>query len=399
MDKVMKLKKMGSIKQFVTDEVIFNQGDTGREMYVILSGEVNVWINSVDGFPVSVAVLESGDFFGEMSVLEDLPRSATVQCLKDTTVLVIKENNFEEFITGEPPLAHKIMRGLSNRIRRLNEELKQLHKAGRAAERIPKQDEQNVPVVKFEAAPISYDETGLFPIGHKPYSKMAPIKDLSYLFDKAVRCPVCDKKINVKMIRSSKLRLKETEADFRQRFADFEPLWYGVWVCPHCYYANLYQEFQQLNNSAAQQILIQSRTIAGKAAEKYNANPASIDKVFAAYYLALYWQQKAAPDPIKSGKLWLRLSWLYQDVGDEEMYLIASDQALKYYLQAYYSDSSISYEQAQRLSLLLGELHLRQGQVKEARQFFHKAILHNHGSFEINSQAQARLIETRLNLQ
>ena len=80
-------------KVFVEGEVIIRQGDVGDCFYMISSGEVSVQVNHVQ-----VAVLESGSFFGEMSLLSNEKRSATVVALKDTSCLMLSRSNFTEHL-------------------------------------------------------------------------------------------------------------------------------------------------------------------------------------------------------------------------------------------------------------------------------------------------------------
>jgi CRP-like cAMP-binding protein len=80
-------------KNFVEGEVIIRQGDVGDCFYMISSGEVSVQVNHIQ-----VAVLESGSFFGEMSLLSNEKRSATIIALKDTTCLVLSRSNFIEHL-------------------------------------------------------------------------------------------------------------------------------------------------------------------------------------------------------------------------------------------------------------------------------------------------------------
>ena len=66
------------VVEYRADSIIVSQGDLGREMYVIHEGKVEITRTSGDG-TTSLAILEKGDFFGEMSLLEYLPRSATAR--------------------------------------------------------------------------------------------------------------------------------------------------------------------------------------------------------------------------------------------------------------------------------------------------------------------------------
>jgi CRP-like cAMP-binding protein len=110
------LKNMGAIKRFDEGEVICRENEVGYEMYLILQGTVSVVVSGKE-----VATLDTGSFFGEMSLLDGLPRSATIISNGDLIVLSIGTANFEKIITMEPTLAVKIMTTLSKRVRLQNE--------------------------------------------------------------------------------------------------------------------------------------------------------------------------------------------------------------------------------------------------------------------------------------
>lgn len=117
---VGRLSSLSSARVYRAKEFVFHQGDPGTEMFIILSGKAQVMIMSGERSPIPLTNLRPGDFFGEMSLLEGEPRSASVQMLEDGLVLTINRANFEQIIASDPSLALKIMKGLSKRIRRLN---------------------------------------------------------------------------------------------------------------------------------------------------------------------------------------------------------------------------------------------------------------------------------------
>ncbi|ABI68899.1 DUF2225 domain-containing protein [Syntrophomonas wolfei] len=381
------LAKLGGVKKYNADEIFFNAGDPGHEMYIILKGRVGVYITSIDGFPIMITELVSGDFFGEMSLLEDQPRSATIGAIEDTIVLVINESNFEQVIAQQPSLAYRIMKGMSSRVRQLNEDLAQL-KRGKVEER--KAFKLAPPTAEKPSAEVL--DNSLFPPGHKPYPLEAPPSDDNLLFDREVLCPVCEEKFKTKNVRSSKLRLDKVDNDLRQRFVDFEPLWYLVWTCPNCYYSNFNFEFKQVSEVFTKKLLEQGKQLKAKVRLQFS-EPRKLDEVFVTYYLMLQSLQAAGkPNPTEAAKVWLRLSWLYNDAGDEEMFLYASQQALDMFKDTFYNTRrETSIEQDQRLSLLLGELSMRIGENTEALKFFRGAIARKGGNNTINRQAEDRI--------
>ncbi|WP_054691958.1 DUF2225 domain-containing protein [Syntrophomonas palmitatica] len=386
------LARLGGVKKYAADEVFFNFGDRGKEMFIILKGRVGVYINSFDGFQTKVAELKAGDFFGEMSLLEGLPRSATISSLEETVVLIINDANFEQVIAQQPSLALRIMKGMSNRVRQQNEELSFLKRGSKQHDEEALEGE----VTAAPAAPVALSGA-IFPPGHKSYPVMAPQTHEPYLFDRDTDCPVCEKKFPVRMMRSSKMRLERVDPDMRQRFEEFEPVWYNIWVCPHCLYANFNFEFKQISDALKPKIIEHGKTLKSKI-NLTDSKPRKIDEVFLSYYLALQTAQQAAkPDSGKLAKLWIRLSWLYSDVGDEEMYEYTSREALANFKDSFFNGRrDTSVEQDQRLNLVLGELSLRLGEKEEAMKFFRDAIVRKGGGNNVlNKQAEDRLSELR----
>lgn len=103
-------------------ELICREGESTAEMYVIRKGSVRVFKASPMG-EVHLAVLAKGDFFGEMSVLENLPRDASAQALGETEVLVMTPGALLVRLRRDPTLAFELLRRLSGRVRTLNARL------------------------------------------------------------------------------------------------------------------------------------------------------------------------------------------------------------------------------------------------------------------------------------
>lgn len=116
---IAKLSQLGTLKKFKRNEYCFWEGDRGDDMYILLKGEIELVIATKKGSQ-TVAKLTPGSFFGEMSLLEGLPRSCSAKALDDTVALAIDRHRFEEFIQAEPGIVYKIMKSLSNRIREQN---------------------------------------------------------------------------------------------------------------------------------------------------------------------------------------------------------------------------------------------------------------------------------------
>ncbi len=112
-------------KIFQDGSVICREGDLTREMFVIRSGVVEVSKNLAEK-EVVLARLYRGDFFGEMSLLESEPRSATVRAVGEVTVNVIHTGGFLLKIRRDPTFAFEMLQRLSGRIRTSNEKIIEL---------------------------------------------------------------------------------------------------------------------------------------------------------------------------------------------------------------------------------------------------------------------------------
>jgi CRP/FNR family transcriptional regulator, cyclic AMP receptor protein len=93
-------------------KVLVRQGDTGQECFVIVEGKAKATIRGK-----GTAMLGPGSFFGEMSLLDRGPRSATVTAETDMRLLVLGSREFSALINEVPPVAVRIMRGLAERLR------------------------------------------------------------------------------------------------------------------------------------------------------------------------------------------------------------------------------------------------------------------------------------------
>ena len=101
---------------------LFHQGDPGDAMYVILGGVADVVIDSPAG-PVTVAQLKKNNFVGDMAILGDVPRNATIKANEALTTLKISKDMFFRLVTEFPQMAIEMMRELAHRLEDTNRKL------------------------------------------------------------------------------------------------------------------------------------------------------------------------------------------------------------------------------------------------------------------------------------
>ena len=108
---------------FKKDETLIKQGERGVGLYVVVSGEVKIVKKTAGGDELGVALHGFGDFFGEMAVLDDAPRSASVIAVEDTECLFLSAWDFKARMKLHPEIAIEILPVVVKRFRETNEKL------------------------------------------------------------------------------------------------------------------------------------------------------------------------------------------------------------------------------------------------------------------------------------
>jgi CRP-like cAMP-binding protein len=114
-------------REYYDDEVICRQGEPGDRMYVVQSGRAKV-IREDGGSQVIVGELKKGDVFGEMSIFDRQPRSATVRADGRARMLTLDKRAFLKRVHEDPSLAYTILQRMSQRLRALDEEVSRLRR-------------------------------------------------------------------------------------------------------------------------------------------------------------------------------------------------------------------------------------------------------------------------------
>jgi CRP/FNR family transcriptional regulator/CRP/FNR family cyclic AMP-dependent transcriptional regulator len=133
---VKRLVSLAQRRSYRRGEIIVQQGDPGDAFFVIMSGEVKVLVGAQTGDQAMVAIFSPGDCFGELSLIDGAPRSASVEAIEEVETLVLWRSDFQEFVNANPHIMHRLLITLAARIRRTSElaaDLAFLDIAGRLA--------------------------------------------------------------------------------------------------------------------------------------------------------------------------------------------------------------------------------------------------------------------------
>lgn len=102
-------------KYFKKGNIILKEGSISKEIYVILSGKVKVF-KTIDKEKIELAELGPDDFFGEMSLFLHIPRTATIEAMEDTKILICNKKHFTSMIKEDPELAMQILTTMAKRL-------------------------------------------------------------------------------------------------------------------------------------------------------------------------------------------------------------------------------------------------------------------------------------------
>jgi len=110
-------------RAYPRNSVILFEDDPGDALYVVALGQVKVVLIGEDGREVILSVMGEGEFFGEMALVDDEPRSAHVIAMEDSTLLVLRREDFQGILKQTPGIALALLRELSRRLRRVDEKV------------------------------------------------------------------------------------------------------------------------------------------------------------------------------------------------------------------------------------------------------------------------------------
>ena len=178
------------VHQLVPGDTVFREGEVGNSMYIVASGRVSILLGGVDpSSRVTVASIEAGTCFGELSLFDNRPRSATAEVTRDTVLLELGQESFVRCLAQRPHVAMGILRTMSGRLRGTNEILRE-----RAAQYATKMGERNASLADRLADTVSAfngswtfiillsTATVAWAIFNLPALQRAPVDPYPYIF-------------------------------------------------------------------------------------------------------------------------------------------------------------------------------------------------------------------------
>lgn len=120
------LATCGVVRTYPKNTLLISEGDPSHELYIVISGTVRAFASERDGREVTLSMAGPGAYFGELGLIDDTPRSASVMTFETTKVAVLSKADFHGCLSAHPELALKLMRALTQRVRMLTERLRNI---------------------------------------------------------------------------------------------------------------------------------------------------------------------------------------------------------------------------------------------------------------------------------
>jgi CRP/FNR family cyclic AMP-dependent transcriptional regulator len=117
------LRALAAEKRYPKNAIVLTEGEMGDSLYMIESGKVKVFIGDQEGREMILKILGPGDFFGEMSMIDKQPRSASVTTLESAVFLVLSHAAFEKCVEKIPRIANMVLRVLAQRVREADKKI------------------------------------------------------------------------------------------------------------------------------------------------------------------------------------------------------------------------------------------------------------------------------------
>jgi CRP/FNR family cyclic AMP-dependent transcriptional regulator len=123
---ITSLARLSSRRRYPKDQVVFFENEEGDFFFMILEGRIKVTILGDDGREVILSVLGPGDFFGEMALLDNEPRSATAIAVEDSELLSLHRTDFQSVLTENRSITSALIKSLTARLRKANHQISTL---------------------------------------------------------------------------------------------------------------------------------------------------------------------------------------------------------------------------------------------------------------------------------
>ncbi len=356
------------VQTFAKGTVLFSAGDPADAVFFIVAGKALALKGEQQ------VALGPGGFLGAVAFFQETSHTYTAVCATELKAIAITRETSREVVAKQPVIALALLKELALQVPQ-GEELTFFQ--GREE--------------TGQAQPVSAE--AVLPKAHPVFEGCVPLEYGELVFPVEVECRACQTKFTGMRVRTSRLQLAEQRPDFRNIYRNFEPNYYYLWVCPHCLLTYPERQYDRLSEVAARRW--QSFITAHPPQGTFEFSvPRTIHESISAYYLAMKTYEVIGASPDLWANLWLRLLWIYEDLGAADLARQAAEKARLYFAESL-ATTTRSAAGDQRLYLILGELDLRLDYRGEAYRNFHAAATMTGGDPRLKQLASDRIMDLR----
>lgn len=200
----------------------------------------------------------------------------------------------------------------------------------------------------------------------------------SALWNKQLTCPFCNGAFESTRLRASAIRIKEKYSDFGCVYEGYSPYAYSITACPHCTIAARNEEYEKFNPGYEPKLMDVSRKLKASAAkpDAFQLGELTVDQAVKRHELAIaHHKFRAHSDAGELAGLWMHVAWMRRSSGEADKEKLALEAASHAYQEFYEKGNRLPEKLGEPgILYLIGEIHRRMGNAREARSYFSRAL-------------------------
>lgn len=305
-----KMAELAKVTQYKKNALIFKEGDKGDSIHIVVNGRVKIRKIISDTEETILYIAGASDMFGDMALMDGLPRSADAVALEDTVLFYIERTVFLHFLRSNPDAALKLLETMSLRVRETNDKLVNVienYTRSPAASQTPPEK----PVISNEG-PVVKEKTEDFAPGGEEYKVEEKTGNyventLKWTYSKKFICPLCAKESPSLVAKTDCVQEESVDTDMCTRYRLVNPTFYYVVVCQHCGYAFPESSMERLRPAKARLV---GQQLPQVRSQQDFSGVRTIDAAISTYRLAITCQNLAGAKNAVMGRLYMLLSCL-----------------------------------------------------------------------------------------
>ena len=394
-----KIAELAQVEQHKKGAVIFREGETGDRIYVVVNGRVKIRRKPSGKKETVLYTAGPREVFGDMSLIDGLPRSADAIAEENTVLFYVERPVFLNFLRVNADAALKLLETMSLRVRETNEMLVTVKENYMRENSVPGGEQAASPVegiggtapagVAVAASEASENKESFaeYKAAEKSEDYVENTKKWTYI--KKIICPLCAVEIQTLVAKTDNIQEESVDTDMCIRYRLVNPTYYYVVVCRNCGYAFLESSMEKFRPAKAKLV---KQQLAGIRSYEDFSGVRTIDDAIVTYRLGIACQSMAGAKDFIIGRMYMLMSCLLRQREMHQEENESMKKALEHLEKSYSLESSANSKAEMNLIYLIGEIYGRMGKTAKAVDWLRKIVVHpdRHSYPYIVNQARER---------